>query len=294
MEREKIRVAYVGEAVDDGTMDIYELSSALLALSNLIADANQVLNKDNSKVEVRLSSGIERGSFEMAFELVRSFTDQMLSLFADKNYSLTEMLGAIGLVSTLSGINLIELYRWVRCRKIDKVEKISDDKVRITIGNESKTFSIGAWELFRFKKTSQHIEGVLHPLKQEGVTNFVIKNFEMRENVASISSDELDYFKPSTAETETIMATYEAVLQIISMTFDKNLKWRFDDGESKFYALVTDEDFIKRFESGRINFSKNDRILAQIELKQIYDESSTRTERKVIKVLKIFKSNTLS
>ena len=93
---------------------------------------------------------------------------------------------------------------------------------------------------------------------------------------------------------ETITSTYEAVLQIISMTFDKNLKWRFDDGESKFYALVTDEDFIKRFESGRINFAKNDRILAQIELKQIYDESSTRTERKVIKVLKIFKSNALS
>lgn len=72
MEREKIRVAYIGEAVDDGTMNIYELSSSLLSLSNLIADANQILNKDNSKIEVRLSAGIERGSFEMVFELTRN------------------------------------------------------------------------------------------------------------------------------------------------------------------------------------------------------------------------------
>ena len=119
MERQKIRVAYVGESVDDGTMDIYELSSALLALSNLIADANQVLNKDNSKVEVRLSAEIERGSFEMVFELTRDITDKILSLIVGKNYSLTEILGAIGLVSTLSGFNLLELYRWVKCRKAD-------------------------------------------------------------------------------------------------------------------------------------------------------------------------------
>lgn len=72
MEREKIRVAYIGEAVDDGTMNIYELSSSLLSLSNLIADDNQILNKDNSKIEVRLSAGIERGSFEMVFELTRN------------------------------------------------------------------------------------------------------------------------------------------------------------------------------------------------------------------------------
>lgn len=293
MEREKIRVAYIGEAVDNGTMNIYELSSALMALSNLIADANQILNKDNSKIEVRLSAGIERGSFEMVFELTRNITDQILNLFSNKPYSLTEMLGAIGLAATLSGVNLLELYRWIKCRKTDAVEKISNDKVKITIGNESKIFSVGAWELFQYKKISQHIEGVLHPLKKDGVTGFVVKDFETRESVASVSSDEVDYFKSSNAEMETITSTYETVLQIISMTFERNLKWRFDDGESKFYALVTDEDFMKQFESGRINFAKNDRILARIELKQSYDESSTKTERKVIKVLKIFKSNAI-
>lgn len=200
---------------------------------------------------------------------------------------------SLNLPATLSGVNLLELYRWIKCRETDTVEKIGDDKVKITIGNDSKIFSVGAWELFQYKKISQHIEGVLHPLKKEGVAGFVVKDFETRESVASVSSDEMDYFKSSTAEVETIMSTYETVLQIISMTFERNLKWRFDDGESKFYALMADEDFMKQFESGRINFAKNDRILARIELKQSYDESSTKTERKVIKVLKIFKSNAI-
>lgn len=200
---------------------------------------------------------------------------------------------SLNLPATLSGVNLLELYRWIKCRETDTVEKIVDDKVKITIGNDSKIFSVGAWELFQYKKISQHIEGVLHPLKKEGVAGFVVKDFETRESVASVSSDEMDYFKSSNAEMETITSTYETVLQIISMTFERNLKWRFDDGESKFYALMADEDFMKQFESGRINFAKNDRILARIELKQSYDESSTKTERKVIKVLKIFKSNAI-
>ena len=40
-ERVPLCVAYTGEAVNDGTMNANELASALLALSNLVSEANQ-------------------------------------------------------------------------------------------------------------------------------------------------------------------------------------------------------------------------------------------------------------
>ena len=291
MERAKIRIAYVGSAVEDGTMNLNELSAALLALSNLVGSANRVLNADNSTVEVRLSADVERGSFEMTLEIVRTLADQIKLLFTGTDSSLIEILGAIGLVSTLSGVNLIEIFRWVKGRRIDSVEKIDNgNSVRVTIGDESKEISIGTWKIFSSHKTNQHIEGVLHPLKTEGVTGFEVRDFSTRQAIEKISSDEVDYFKPYPLDETTKSATQEIVLKIISVSFEPNLKWRFDDGDTKFYALVTDQKFLKQVEEGLLAFSKGDLIVAKVETKQRYSQDGlTKTEKIVVEVLKILR-----
>ena len=89
MEREKIRIAYIGEAVEDGTMNLNELSGALIALSNLAGDANRILNKDSSIIEVRLSADFERGSFEMTLEIVRNLAEQIKTFFRTSAFKIS-------------------------------------------------------------------------------------------------------------------------------------------------------------------------------------------------------------
>ena len=287
MEREKIRIAYIGEAVEDGTMNLNELSGALIALSNLAGDANRILNKDSSIIEVRLSADFERGSFEMTLEIVRNLAEQIKTFFAGSNYSLYEILGAIGLVSTLSGANLIEIYRWVKGRKVQKVEVVDKEKVRVTVGDESREISIGAWNIFTSRKTVKHLEGVLHPLKNEGVTDFEIRDFKSKKPIEKISRDEIEYFTQNPCEEMKVTSAKQTLLlKIISVSFEPNLKWRFDDGDTKFYAAMADENFLKRIENAEISFSKGDVIFAEIETKQFYDlEGLRKTEKTVIKVL---------
>lgn len=292
----KINIAYTGAAVDNGTMSVNELAPALLALSNLVGNANRILNQDDSTVEVRLSANVQQGSFEMSLELIRTFSDQ-IKLFFTEHFSINEILFTLGLissVSSVSGINLIEIYRWVKGRRIHKVESVEKDKVRITIESESKEISIATWKIFSSQETHKQIEGIIHPLTKEGVESFEVRDADSQTTIARISRDESEYFSASnfSEPLEEIKSSQKLILRIISVNFERGLKWRFDDGETKFYAEITDEEFLTNVENGNISFAQGDIIIAEVETTQQYTDSELKkTSRTVTKVFKVVKKS---
>lgn len=292
----RISIAYTGAAVDDGTMSVNELAPALLSLSNLVGNANRILNQDDSTVEVRLSANVQQGSFEMSLELIRTFSDQ-IKLFFTEHFSINEILFALGLtsnLSSLSGINLIEIYRWVKGRKIHKVESVEKDKVRITIESESKEISIATWKIFRSQETHKQIEGIIHPLTKEGVESFEVRDADNQTPIERISCDESEYFSASnfSEPLEEIKSSQKLILRIVSVNFERGLKWRFDDGENKFYAEIKDEEFLTTVENGNISFAQGDIIVAEVETIQQYTDSELKkTSRTVTKVFKVVKKS---
>ena len=289
-EQATICVAYKGEAVNDGTMDVNELAPALLALSNFIDEANRTLNNDGSKIEVRVSAHFERGSFEMVLNLVRTLAQQIKLFFGESSYSLGQMLNELGLASTLSGINLLDLYRRLKGRQPKKVEKVNENTVRVIFEEESHEVSIGVWRLFKSEKMKKHIEGVVHPLKSEGVDALEFRDADNKETVGKIVKDEVEYFADLSEgeELQEFISTQQLILRIVNLSFERGLKWRFDDGESKFYAEVKDEKFLEAIDEGRISFGSGDVILAEIETKQQYSSGELRKSIKTItKVFRI-------
>lgn len=294
-QTEKICVAYTGAAVDNGNMNVNELSPALLALSNLIGEANRILNRDDSTVEVRLSAHLERGSFEMFFEIVYSIPAQIKLFFTGQEYSIKAILETLGLVSTLSGVNvvtLVQLIRWLKGRRVTKVEAVEKDIVRIFTETESKEITIGAWNLFSSKKILSHVEGVIQPLKHSGVESVEFRDVKTQSAVEKITSDEADYFSNlGTAEpVEELKTTQKLILKIISVNFERDLKWRFDDGTGKFFAEVKDEKFLQAIDSGQIAFTQGDAILAEVEVVQRYAKTDLqKTSKTITRVFKILK-----
>lgn len=291
----KICIAYTGKAVDDGSMDVNDLAPALLALGNLVGSANRVLNHDDSIVEVKLSAHFERGSFEMTLELVRTLTDKIKLFFADADYSINDIIGIIGFVSTVSGANavsLVQFIRWLKNRRIKKIETASKDTVRVILDEDSREISIGAWNLYRSKEIHNHIEGVIAPLKHEGVDGFEVRDGNNRETIERIDKDSTEYFSTATLDehVEEISSTQEIILKIVNVSFERNLKWRFDDGESRFAADVKDEQFLKAIDSGNISFAQGDALLAELQTVQQYTKSELKkTVKTVVKVLKVIK-----
>ena len=291
----KICVAYTGEAVDNGSMNVNELAPALLALSNLVGKANRVLNEDNSTVEVRLSAHLERGSFEMTLEILRNLSEQIKLFLFDGKYSILDIIGIIGFASTVSGVNavsLIEFMRWLKARRIKKVENVDKNNVRVLIENDEKEISIGAWILYSSKEIHQHIEGIIKPLQNNGVNSFEIRDNENKTTITSIKSEETEYFSdlPPEEELEESKSVQKLILKIVNVNFERNLKWRFDDGESKFFAEIKDEDFLNIVDSGKISFTQGDAILAEVETLQQYTKTELRkTVKTILKIFKIIK-----
>lgn len=289
-ERAIICVAYTGEAVNDGTMNVNELAPALLALSNLIGEANSILNDDTSTVEVRVSAHFERGSFEMEFELVRTLAQQIKLLFGETNYSLFDVLTAIGLIATLSGCNVLEMYRFLKGNQPDKVEKVNNNTVRVLFKEESHEMSVGTWRLFRSEKIKKYVSGIVQPLKKDGVDAVEFRDAENKKVAEKITENEVEYFSvhAQNEEVQEFVSEQQLMLKILNVSFERGLKWRFDDGDAKFYAEIKDEKFLNAIENGRISFGSGDGIVATVETRQQHVRGEiTKTTKSVTKVLRI-------
>ena len=291
-EKATICVAYTGEAVNDGTMDVNELAPALMALSNLIAETNQTLNNDGSKIEVRVSAHFERGSFEMVLNLVRTLSQQIKLFFSESGYTLEQMLNELGLASTLSGINLLELIRRLKGKQPERIERIDENKVRVIFEENKIEVSIGVLKLFKSERIKTQIERAIHPLKNEGVDSVEFRDADNKEVKEKITSDETEYFSSFAQgeELQELISKQKLMVKIVNISFERGLKWRFDDGETKFYAEVKDEKFLDAVDEGRIFFSSGDVIVAEVETKQQHLNGELRKSTKtIIKVIQINK-----
>ena len=91
-------------------------------------------------------------------------------------------------------------------------------------------------------------------------------------------------------ELQELVSSQQLMLRIVNISFERGLKWRFDDGNEKFYAYVKDENFLSAIEAGRLSFGCGDGIVAEVETKQQHVKGELRKATKSItKVLKINK-----
>lgn len=291
-EQEMICVAYTGESVNDGTMDANELAAALLALSNLVSEANQTLNNDGSRIQVRVSSHFERGSFEIVLNLIRTLSQQIKLFFSESGYSLKEILNELGLASTLSGINLLELIRQLKGKQPQRIEKIDDGKARVIFEEKSLEVSIGTLKLYKSEKVRKELAGTISPLQSDGVDSVEFRDSNNKNVISKINSDETEYFKEFGEELKEKTSSQELILKILNVNFERGLKWRFDDGETRFYAVVKDEKFLDAVETGQISFAFGDTIIAEIETTQQYVKNDLKKSVKTItKVLQVNKQD---
>ena len=127
-------------------------------------------------------------------------------------------------------------------------------------------------------------------MKSEGVDALEFRDADNKETVGKIVKDEVEYFADLSEgeELQEFISTQQLILRIVNLSFERGLKWRFDDGESKFYAEVKDEKFLEAIDEGRISFGSGDVILAEIETKQQYSSGELRKSIKTItKVFRI-------
>lgn len=283
-------VAYEGPAVDDGIMDVRELAPALLALGNVIESANKTIGDPEAQIKVAVRASFEKGSFQISLELIYKLTDQV-KLFLDMQNPgdlADKLLALIGFVSG-TGISLIELIKLIKDRKIKNAIILENGNIRIELPSDDQSVECieideKVARLYRSRPVRDNLRQALSPLEKEGINGFSIR--KKKEVVARISKEDVSYFEvPDELEAQqSTTSIRKAFVNLIEVAFEEGLKWRFFDGENKFYASIQDDTFIGQMESGK-KFAKGDILEVELETTQTATSKGIKNEHKILRVI---------
>lgn len=284
-DRTNFHIVYDGPALQGHDMDVRDLAPALLAIGDALEQANRVVNGDRAQIQVKVKASFETGCFGVDFVLVQNFYQSSLSFLQSQPVVGTLALaGLMGVVRDASR-GLIGLIRWLRGRKISKVEYLDDGKCRLVVEGESIEVEKGVIELLRDYKTRRSLErAIAKPLEKDGIDTFAARDAEGDFEIIE-KSERQYYYAPDPEEEE--LSDHEEVLnlQVVSPAFKEGNKWRFSDGASSFYAEILDQDFLDRVDRNEEFFAKDDIFKVKLRKKQYLAADGVKTDLFVEEIL---------
>lgn len=284
-------VAYEGPAVDDGIMNVRELAPALLAIGDLVENSNRVIGDPKIQVKVVVKTGFEKGSFQIALEVICGITEQLKALFDMSNASsIPEALVAALWMGTNGALSLLNLLKLLRGRKINNLIVLENGHTRLEIrGNNGEFEYIEATEdvmrLYKDVPVRQNLRQVLEPLQKEGIEGFSVR--KGTQVIDAVAKDQVPYYEVPIVPEEEKVNTFSRrmYVKLVEVAFEDNLKWRVSDGENnKYYVSIVDEAFMRELDSGKA-FAKGDILEVVFETTQIATSSGIKNEHRILEVI---------
>lgn len=294
MDMSEFRVTYDGPALQTSEMDVRELAPALLAVGDLLSSATTVLYGDKIKPQINVKGSFKTGSFGIDFvlsaDLISRITDIFTSREANAAANALALLGFVGLGVKVSynqiKPTLLDTLKWMRGRKIQKVEIDAPDSIAtLYIDNEKLEIETQVLGLLRDVSVREAVERMLSPLKTDGITDFYVGD-DKANTSAHIVSREVEWFSRPEIEDELIIdENRKMIFSIVSLAFKEDNKWRLSDGTATINATITDSNFISKVNHNQINFAKGDILVCNVKVRQWQTGSGAKTEYEVFEVL---------
>jgi len=300
MSKATFNVLYDGPALANSEMDVRDLAPALLALGELLEEANAVLNAGKAKVSVQVRASFKTGCFGIELDVLQGLLQQAQALFAHENVAtaknLLEWLGLIedhaGKIAATGG-GLLWLIKKLRGRKIDQVTLLDNGNVKVVLDDGFLETEQQVIALYRQLRVRRALEKVLKPLESEGIDTFAATDLQQKHRFIEVTKAERSYFEAPDAESEHL-SDEEAIvnLQIVSISFQDGNKWRFSDGANVFFADLLDESFSAQIASSAASFTNGDILKVRLRKIQTLVGDTIKTEHQVTKVLEHRKAGT--
>lgn len=298
MAREIVaHVAYDGPGVAEGSMDVRELAPALLALGDLLQEANRELNGDRSTLAVYVESDFRRGSFEIRFGLEMLMLAQLVMPLGPSLITSKQIAEYVGLVVG-ERPNLLSLLKWLRGKPPSSVTIDLEGKDNIIVkvdGNDNQiTVSKHVYDLAKSPKVRKAASDAMKPLRDRGIDRFEVRDAEQKP-IETVDKNDLEAFAlPLSLEGATQAADggssiREQLVEVIKPSFQGDLRWVFSDGSGgRMGAVMKDQRFRERIESGERTFAKGDVLRVLVKSTPRITPDGLRTDHEVLNVLDEF------
>lgn len=282
MADEQLTLTYEGPAVDDGRMDVRELSPALIGMADAVAAAQRQLFPDDEPANVHVAA-TGRGSFEVFLdvEAVASIVGAAQQALTGSTATAAENVKTV--VSTLR--RALDLIRRLGGQAPASVDDRGDGDVVITVEGDNQapiTVSRPVYNVLIDRGVRDGARAAMSPLNNPEIERARV---EHEGESTTIERHERSAFRLSDDDAEVNEGTYEMTLTVLSVAFD-GASWRFHDGQSSWTARVTDDAYYGTVIAGQDAFRAGDLLRARVHIAQrIFPDGTASTRREVVDVI---------
>ena len=282
-DQSEFQLTYDGVALAEGRMPVGELAPALLALGELFKEVNRLANPNGPTFGLEIKA-FPRGSFIVDLTLIQQA--QQVTQHVIDALNAREATAAANLIAYIcAGGGLFALIRRLGHRRITDRTQLPAGYTRLTLddGTVFETYDISL-EAYQNADVRENARRVIAPLERAGVEGLVIK-LSQQEGV-EIGKADLPTFDVPSLPDELILDTQtEIALTIVALSFDRENKWRFSDGEQVIWAGIDDRAFLDSVAARELTFGSGDILRARVRIQQWQSATGLKTERSVLEVL---------
>lgn len=288
MSRSEFIVTYDGPALQGSEMDARDLAPALLAISDLVDRTNAIFNRDRASTKVVVRASFRTGCFGIDLGVVQSYAQHAIDFFgSDGVTAAANLAGILGLAGA-TGTGVVHVLKKLRGRPIRRVVRVDADNVEIIVDDDHIEVEYHVLEVLRDPDARKAIEKAIYePLNRDGIDTFAVQQ-DAQSAPLVINKNERHWFAAPPDPDDAVLSEdiSEEPLQLVSVAFRDDNKWRVSDGVSTFYVAMLDAAYSREIELGNVRFSANDLLFVRLVRRRYLDgHGKLKTEAEIIKVL---------
>lgn len=264
-----------------GDMDGVDANTLVDVLGNIALAIHQINDDIQTNKSLKITiKHIQPGCYDIFLAIKETILDTIMQYLPTPT-------AAVEIVNILSGI--IEIRQFLKGEKPKEVKE--ENKQIIIVNGDGNKLEINQ-KTYRVFKDDQMIDAAIGRSFDTLNSDDSIKGLEIydqyNENLCKVERENFEYMAlPSPLpENDTKIKSEEAVLIIFKVVFEKGYKWQFYYQGNKISAKIEDESFFNQIDKGA-KFSKGDKLLADIEIKQVFDKSIQAYVNKEYSVINI-------
>ncbi|EJC6930942.1 hypothetical protein ABVZ07_002604 [Vibrio parahaemolyticus] len=272
--RDLLSLEYHGDKVANGQLRAKDVAKYISAIDDFMAITTKHAYGKDAELTFDVS-GFRNQSFDIDFAL------QVINLGAAAMFASGSPKDLIMLAT-----DCIKACIHLQGQQPKEVQKDTVDKsVHVTNQQgDTQVFHIETINVIADPKAANSLDCFIREPLSKGLEAVKVKS-SVHKIEAHAAANECDYFKPIDFEIPLFTNSIKTGLVIESPSFKDGNKWKFSDGQSSFYAEITDEQFLERVDNGEERFGKNDILLVEMDVIQTQTPTCLKVEKIITKVI---------